>query len=80
MTLQVLITANGRMSLPAEIRKRLGLAQGGVVYVEETEGGVVLRTVPQIVAQAQALARQYADAPGSSVTDFLAERANESGE
>jgi hypothetical protein len=51
-----------------------------MVYVEETEGGVVLRTVPQIVAHAQALAKQYADAPGSSVADFIAERVNESGE
>ncbi len=80
MTLQVSITANGRMSLPADIRKRLGLARGGMVYLEETEGGVVLRTVPQIVAHAQALAKQYADAPGLSVADFLAGRVNESGE
>ena len=29
MTVQVTITPNGRMSLPAEIRKRLGLAGGG---------------------------------------------------
>ena len=37
-------------------------------------------TVPQIVAQAQALARQYANTPGSSVTDFIAGRVDESGE
>ena len=80
MTLQVAITASGRMSLPADIRKRLGLAQGGMMYVEETDGGVMLRTVPQIVAHAQALARQYADTPGSSVADFIAGRVNESGE
>ncbi len=51
-----------------------------MVYVEETEGGVVLRTVPQIVAHAQALAKQYVDVPGSSVADFIAERVSESGE
>ena len=39
MTLQVTVTASGRMSLPAEIRKRLGLAQGGAVYVDETPFG-----------------------------------------
>ena len=37
MTLQVTVTASGRMSLPADIRKRLGLAQGGAVYVDETD-------------------------------------------
>ena len=68
------------MSLPGDVRKRLGPAQGGMVYGEETEGGVVLRTVPQIVAHAQALAERYVDMPGSSVADILAGRGNESGE
>ena len=79
MTIQVAITANGRMSLPADIRKRLGLSNGGTVYVEETDAGVVLRTTPQIVAHARALAIKYRDAPGSSVDDFLGNRVAESG-
>jgi len=77
MTFQVNITPNGRMSLPADVRRRLGLTGGGAVYLDETDDGVVLRTVPQIVAQAQALARQYRDAPGAGVQDFLAARAAE---
>ena len=80
MAIQVAITPAGRMSLPAHIRKRLGLDKGGMVYVEETDAGVVLRTVPQIVAHAQALASRYVDAPGSSVGDFIADRRRESGE
>ncbi len=80
MTMQVNITPNGRMSLPADIRKRLGLAAGGTVYLDETDDGVMLRTMPQIVAQAQALARQYRDAPDGSVDAFLADRAREAGE
>lgn len=80
MSIQVAVTASGRMSLPAGIRKRLGLTGGGAVYVEETSDGVVLRTVPQIVAHAQSLARRYSSGPGSSVDDFLEVRAVESGE
>ena len=80
MVIQVSIMASGRMSLPADIRKRMGLAQGGMVYVEETEGGVMLRTVPQIVAHAQALAQQYGDAPGVSLTAFVAARMKEAEE
>lgn len=81
MTVQVTITPNGRMSLPADIRKRLGLADGGAVLVEETDDGVVLRTVTQAVARAQALARQYTgDNPDASVDAFLAQRRTESGE
>lgn len=79
MTLQVTITPNGRMSLPAAIRKRLGLEGGGAVLVEETADGVVLRTVEQAVARAQAIASKY-DRPGMSVDDFLARRRADSGE
>lgn len=81
MTVQVTITPNGRMSLPADIRKRLGLSGGGALLVEETADGVILRTVAQSIAHAQALARQYtADKAETSVDAFLARRRVESGE
>jgi AbrB family looped-hinge helix DNA binding protein len=81
MTTQVTITPSGRMSLPAEIRKRLGLAKGGALLIEETDQGVMLRTVEQSIAHAQALARRYtADKPEASVDAFLANRRAESGE
>ena len=80
MSLQVNITANGRMSLPAGIRKRLGLETGGSVILEETADGVVLRTVGQAVARAQMIARNYADHPDASVDAFLSGRKAESGE
>jgi AbrB family looped-hinge helix DNA binding protein len=81
MTIQVKITPNGRMSLPAEVRKRLGLTDGGQVFLEETEDGVVLRTAAQAVARAQALAKRYtADTADSSVDAFLARRRADSGE
>lgn len=81
MTVQVNITSNGRMSLPADIRKRLGLNGGGAVYLDETEDGVVLRTAAQSVARAQALAKQFTDGnPDASLDAFLARRREESGE
>lgn len=81
MTLQVTVTASGRMSLPADIRKRLGLAQGGAVYVDETDDGIVLRTAAQAVARAQALAKRFTGGnPEASVDAFLARRRDESGE
>ena len=81
MTVQVNITANGRMSLPADIRKRLGLAEGGAVFLEETPDGVVLRTAAQAVAHAQAMARKFiGDRDDVSVDDFLAQRRKDSGE
>jgi AbrB family looped-hinge helix DNA binding protein len=80
MTLQVNITSNGRMSLPVGIRKRLGLEGGGAVLVEETSDGVILRTVDQAVAKAQAIAKRYAQHPDASVDAFLATRRAECGE
>lgn len=80
MAVQVNITPNGRMSLPASIRKRLGLEGGGAVLLEETGDGVVLRTVQQAVARAQAIAKKYAAHPDASVDAFLADRRTESGE
>ncbi len=81
MTMRVAITPNGRMSLPADIRKRLGLADGGALLIEETPDGIVLRTVAQSIAHAQALARKYTgNKPEVSVDDFLANRRAESGE
>ncbi len=80
VTLHVNITPTGRMSLPVAIRKRLGLEGGGSVLLEETDEGVVLRTVDQAVARAQAVAKRYADYPDASVDAFLANRVAESGE
>lgn len=80
MTIQISITPSGRLSLPADIRKRLGLVGGGSLIVEETPDGVILRTVAQSVAHARALARKYtADRPDASVDAFLAKRREDSG-
>lgn len=81
MTFHVNITPNGRLSLPAELRKRLGLAGGGALLIEETDEGLILRTVAQSVAHARTLARKYtADKPEASVDAFLASRRVETGE
>jgi AbrB family looped-hinge helix DNA binding protein len=81
MTIQVSITPSGRMSLPADIRKRLGLSDGGQVLLEETENGVVLRTAAQAIAHAQGLAKRFtAENADASVEAFLSSRRAESGE
>lgn len=81
MTFHVNITPNGRLSLPAELRKRLGLAGGGALLIEETNEGLILRTVAQSVAHARALALKYtANKPEASVDAFLANRRAETGE
>ena len=81
MTVRITITPNGRMSLPADIRKRLGLADGGALLVEEMPDGLVLRTIAQSISHAQALARKYtANKPEAGVDAFLVNRRVESEE
>jgi len=66
---------DGRLSLPAALRRKHGLAQGGEVIVEDIGDAIVLRTLDQVVARAQALSRKLvAGRAGASVDDFLAER------
>jgi len=77
----VSITPSGRMSLPAEIRKRLGVASGGALLLEETPDGVILRTVAQSIARAQTVVRKFtAGNTNASVDAFLAQRKRDSGE
>lgn len=37
------ITSQGQVSIPAEIRRRLGLGPGSVIEWEETQDGIVVR-------------------------------------
>ena len=72
------VMPDGRVSLPADLRKRHGLARGGEVIVEDTGDAIVLRTLDQVVARAQALSRRLVgDKAGASVVDFLADRDRE---
>jgi AbrB family looped-hinge helix DNA binding protein len=72
------VMPDGRVSLPADLRKRHGLSRGGEVIVEDTGDAIVLRTLDQVVARAQALSRKLVgDTTGASVMDFLADRARE---
>lgn len=80
MGVHTTIAANGRLSVPADIRKRLGLPNGGPVILEETEDGLVVRSVPQSIARAQELYRKYIGDRGMSVDEFIAGRVADSGE
>lgn len=79
MSYTVKMSQSGRINLPAPLRKKLGLTSGGALLVDETENGLVLRTVAQSVAHARALAQKYTGKE-ASVDHFLANRIADSGE
>jgi AbrB family looped-hinge helix DNA binding protein len=75
------VSPSGRISLPAEIRKAVGLERGGDVIVELDGRDIRIRTIHESVARAQALARRlFAHKPNVSVDDFLAHRREDWGE
>jgi antitoxin PrlF len=45
------ITAQGQVSVPAEVRRHLGLAPGSVLEWEEEEGSVVVRRARRFTSE-----------------------------
>jgi AbrB family looped-hinge helix DNA binding protein len=78
LTMKTKVMPDGRISLPASLRKKHGLVGGGDVIVEDAGDAIILRTVDQVVARAQALSRAMTSGKDrASVEDFLADRASE---
>jgi AbrB family looped-hinge helix DNA binding protein len=72
------VSPSGRLSIPADFRKAIGLERGGDVVIELAGREIRIRTLDEIVAQAQDLTRRLlGDRPGASVEAFLAERRRE---
>ena len=75
------VSSTGRISLPADFRKVVGLERGGDVVVELDGRDIRIRTIHESVARAQALARSlFADKPDMSSDDFLAHRREDWGQ
>jgi len=72
------VSTSGRISLPAEFRKAVGLHAGGDVVVELAGDEIRIRSVSAVIARAQAVARRMiGDDPECSVDAFIAERRRE---
>jgi AbrB family looped-hinge helix DNA binding protein len=72
------VSESGRLSIPAEFRKAVGLEHGGAVVVELDGREIRIRTIDEVVDRAQALTRRLLGGkPDASVDAFLAERRGE---
>lgn len=75
MGIEINVAANGRMVLPADVRKRLGLENGGKLILNESEFGLELTNFRQRLKWAQALYKKFSEGEErSSVDEFLAEK------
>ncbi len=71
------VSETGRLSLPAELRRVVGLERGGPVRIEVIDGSIRIRTMKEVKDRIRALARDSGFADKASVADFLGWRASE---
>jgi|GWRWMinimDraft_6_1066014.scaffolds.fasta_scaffold147212_1 AbrB family looped-hinge helix DNA binding protein len=75
MGIEIKVAANGRMVLPADVRKRLGLENGGKLMLNEGEFGLELTNFRQRLKRTQALYKKLSEGKKTtSVDEFLAEK------
>lgn len=77
--MRISVQPNGRMFLPAALRRRLGLEEGGHVIAEVEGDTVRLSTPDRDLMEARALFRRHVPEGGPSLVDeLIAERRAES--
>jgi len=68
------MSSNGRIVVPADFRKALGVPKGGEIFLQWEDDGLRITTMKQNISRAQRHARQYLR-PGVSLADeLIAER------
>jgi len=71
------VSEGGRVVIPAEYRKALGLNPGDEVVLLLEEGGIRILTPREAGRRAQALVRSYIPAGRRLADEFIAERRQE---
>ena len=71
------VADTGRLNLPVQIRRMVGLERGGPVLVWVEDGEIHVRPVKDVMASLQAEAADLFAHTGESVELFLAERRTE---
>ena len=67
----------GRVVLPAELRKEFGIEDGADVVFSRTEHGIEIKTLDEVIKQAQELCARYIKPGVSLVDELLRERREE---
>lgn len=73
------LAEGGRVVIPAEYRKALGLQVGDEIILRLEDNELRLVTLDQAIARAQAVVRQHVPEGRSLVAELLAERRHEAG-
>jgi len=68
------VNPNGRVVIPAEFRKALGIQNGGQILACMDEEGLRITTMQRRIEQAQRMVRKYVKPGVSLVDELIAER------
>lgn len=72
--IRIRLAENGRVVIPAQVRKDLGVESGGEIILEKEDNGYRITTRQQRLAEARRRIRRYVK-PGVSLADeLIAER------
>ncbi len=76
MTYQAKVIAGGKIVIPADLRRELGIKDGDSLVIERDDrDGLVLKTRAQVVKEVQArLREEMGPSTGSVVDELIAER------
>lgn len=65
------VTESGRLSLPAELRRKVGLDKGGPVRIDIVDGSIRITTMNEVKDRIRNLARSSGLTKKASVAGFL---------
>ncbi|SOE00418.1 AbrB/MazE/SpoVT family DNA-binding domain-containing protein [Caenispirillum bisanense] len=74
MSQHVTMAKNGRMVVPAQIRARLGMQEGGAFLVDVEDGQVVMRPYRAVLEEVWAEMRRYVPEGEDLAGELVAER------
>jgi AbrB family looped-hinge helix DNA binding protein len=68
------LVSGGRLQLPSDMRRELGLADGDQVVMRIVDGELHIRPARDVLKRIQAMLRPYAPADGSVAEELIADR------
>lgn len=71
------LVSGGRLQLPSDVRRELGLADGDQVVMRVVDGELRVRPRRDVLKRIQAMLRPYAPTDGSVADELIADRRTE---
>lgn len=71
------LVSGGRLQLPSDVRRELGLADGDQVVMRVIDGELHIRPRRDVLRRIQAMLRPYAPSDGSVTDELIADRRTE---